>query len=318
MTDRCEAVFIPPSVISMSLQELADRLAATIHDPSGTDAEWSHHSDLSKVLRADFVRAGGAGQLVTRHPVAHVQVQPETQGAVVLVDDAARYLVESGSRFRITRHIQALPFAGLHPLQPVPWADVPHLVARAMYPESDDEELEALGYGGTHLETKQRLERAHQFGELVAQDPRTGRPLPFATGDAVVLAGDLCAFFTGSHTDKQPVPAAQPTQPVQPVEAASGYISPKRWAGHPERVLALMKVARERGQSAAAAAFDITRTRVQQVIDEYGEAAEAWRDAKGRHEPSHSQAGILLQESWHPQAKGGARGLHSKNANPHK
>lgn len=288
MIDRCEAVFIPPSVVAMSLQELADRLAEIIHDPSGTDAEWSRHSDLSKVLRADFVRAGGAGQLVTRHPVAHVQVQPETQGAVVLVDDAARYLVESGSRFRITRHIQALPFAGLHPLQPVPWADVPHLVARAMYPESDDEELEALGYGGTHLETKQRLERAHQFGELVAQDPRTGRPLPFATGDAVALAGDLCAFFTGSHTGQPPAP-----------QAAVGRKDPHApWTL--EELDALWQVRRDKGTSEAAKAFGISDGLVRQKLPGGRNSPKPSEQAKQANTRPKKAKSTAIWDAWKP------------------
>lgn len=216
-----KAIYIPHTVDVIPLDELASRLAATIHDPSGTDAEWSRHNDLTRVLKADFVRAGGAGQLVVRHPVAHVPVQPDTQGAVVLVDDAARYLAESGSRFRITRHIQALPFVGLHPLQPVPLADVPHMVARAMYPESDDEVMEVHGYGVTNFEVQSRIERAQMLGELTLINPTDGQPLPFSSPHACVAAGDLCDFFSGG-AEKQP-PAMAPAVPL-PV--------PVTWQGH--------------------------------------------------------------------------------------
>lgn len=215
------AIYIPHSIDVIALDELASRLAATIHDPNGTDAEWSHHSGLAKVLRADFVRAGGAGQLVIRHPVAHVPVQPDTQGAVVLVDDAACYLAESGSRFRITRHIQALPFVGLHPLQPVPLADVPHMVARAMYPESDDEVMEVHGYGATNFEVQSRIERAQMLGELTLINPTDGQPLPFSSPHACVAAGDLCDFFSGG-AEKQP-PAMAPAVPLP---------APVTWQGH--------------------------------------------------------------------------------------
>lgn len=216
-----KAIYIPHSIDVIALDELASRLAATIHDPGGTDAEWSHHSGLTKVLIADFVRAGGAGQLVIRHPVAHVPVQPDTQGAVVLVDDATRYLAESGSRFRITRHIQALPFVGLHPLQPVPLADVPHMVARAMYPESDDEVMEVHGYGATNFEVQSRIERAQMLGELTLINPTDGQPLPFSSPHACVAAGDLCDFFSGG-AEKQP-PAMAPAVPLP---------APVTWQGH--------------------------------------------------------------------------------------
>lgn len=216
-----KAIYIPHSIDVIPLDELASRLAATIHDPSGTDAEWSRHNDLTRVLKADFVRAGGAGQLVVRHPVAHVPVQPDTQGAVVLVDDAARYLAESGSRFRITRHIQALPFVGLHPLQPVPLADVPHMVARAMYPESDDEVMEVHGYGVTNFEVQSRIERAQMLGELTLINPTDGQPLPFSSPHACVAAGDLCDFFSGG-AEKQP-PAMAPAVPLP---------APVTWQGH--------------------------------------------------------------------------------------
>lgn len=205
-----KAIYIPHTVDVIPLDELASRLAATIHDPSGTDAEWSRHNDLTRVLKADFVRAGGAGQLVVRHPVAHVPVQPDTQGAVVLVDDAARYLAESGSRFRITRHIQALPFVGLHPLQPVPLADVPHMVARAMYPESDDEVMEVHGYGVTRFEVQSRIERAQMLGELTLINPTDGQPLPFSSPHACVAAGDLCDFFSCGAAKLPPSMALAP------------------------------------------------------------------------------------------------------------
>lgn len=216
-----KAIYIPHSIDVIPLDELASRLAATIHDPSGTDAEWSRHNDLTRVLKADFVRAGGAGQLVVRHPVAHVPVQPDTKGAVVLVDDAACYLAESGSRFRITRHIQALPFVGLHPLQPVPLADVPHMVARAMYPESDDEVMEVHGYGVTNFEVQSRIERAQMLGELTLINPTDGQPLPFSSPHACVAAGDLCDFFSGG-AEKQP-PAMDPAVPLP---------APVTWQGH--------------------------------------------------------------------------------------
>lgn len=216
-----KAIYIPHTVDVIPLDELASRLAATIHDPSGTDAEWSRHNDLTRVLKADFVRAGGAGQLVVRHPVAHVPVQPDTQGAVVLVDDATRYLAESGSRFRITRHIQALPFVGLHPLQPVPLADVPHMVARAMYPESDDEVMEVFGYGATNFEVKSRIERAQMLGELTLINPTDGQPLPFSSPHACVAAGDLCDFFSGGAEKQSPAMA-----PAVPLPA------PVTWQGH--------------------------------------------------------------------------------------
>ncbi len=294
MTNNCEAVYIPPSVVAMSLHELADRLAATIHDPSGTDAEWSHHSDLAKVLKADFMRAGGAGQLVIRHPVAHVPVQPDTQGAVVLVDDAARYLAESGSRFRITRHAEALPFVGLHPLHPVPWADVPHLVASAMHPETDDSE-ELQGYGIAHLVTKRRLESAAMFGELVARDPLTRQPVQTPISNAVALAGDLCAFFTGSHTEKPPAPLT--TQPAP--QAAVGRKDPHApWTL--EELDALWQVRRDKGTSEAAKAFGISDGLVRQKLPGGRNSPKPSEQAKQANTRPKKAKGTAIWDVWKP------------------
>lgn len=187
-----KAIYIPHSIDVIALDELASRLAATIHDLS-----------LAKVLRADFVRAGGAGQLVIRHPVAHVPVQPDTQGAVVLVDDAASYLAESGSRFRITRYAEALPFVGLHPEELVPLDDVPMLVANAIH----DPETESEWHGFKRLVIEKRIYEAANCGRLAMFDPLSHQRLSVRTTGACVTAGDLRDFFSGSPEKQPPVMA---------------------------------------------------------------------------------------------------------------
>lgn len=213
-----KAIYIPHSIDAIALDELASRLAATIHDPGGTDAEWSHHSGLTKVLIADFVRAGGAGQLVIRHPVAHVPVQPDTQGAAVLVDDAACYLAESGSRFRITRYAEALPFVGLHPDELVPLDDVPMLVANAMCdPETDSE-----WHGFKRLVIEKRIYEAANCGALAMLDQMTRQRLSIRATGACSTAGDLCDFFSGGAEKGPPALSPEPVKLPAPVT----------WQGH--------------------------------------------------------------------------------------
>ena len=216
-----KAIYIPHSIDVIALDELASRLAATIHDPGGTDAEWSHHSGLTKVLIADFVRAGGAGQLVIRHPVAHVPVQPDTQGAAVLVDDAACYLAESGSRFRITRYAEALPFVGLHPDELVPLDDVPMLVANAMCdPETDSE-----WHGFKRLVIEKRIYEAANCGALAMLDQMTRQRLSIRATGACSTAGDLCAFFCNPSAPAEKGPPALSPEPVK-------LPAPVTWQGH--------------------------------------------------------------------------------------
>lgn len=216
-----KAIYIPHSIDVIALDELASRLAATIHDPGGTDAEWSHHSGLTKVLIADFVRAGGAGQLVIRHPVAHVPVQPDTQGAAVLVDDAACYLAESGSRFRITRYAEALPFVGLHPDELVPLDDVPMLVANAMCdPETDSE-----WHGFKRLVIEKRIYEAANCGGLAMLDQMTRQRLSIRATGACSTAGDLCAFFCNPSAPAEKGPPALSPEPVK-------LPAPVTWQGH--------------------------------------------------------------------------------------
>ena len=211
MTFGRKAIFIPHSVDVMPLDELASRLASAIHAQEGeaqqasvtsnieSDALWCAHKKTSDVFRRGLIQACGAGQLLARDPVAHMQCHPDAKGAMLLVDDAMRYLAESGASVRITRRPETLAFVGLHHEEVVRWADVAHLVARAMHPETDDDEKEVNGYGLTRLVTVQRLERAQQFGELVVRDLRTRQPLPTPTSDACVTAGDLCNFFEGGR-----------------------------------------------------------------------------------------------------------------------
>ncbi|MDR3067710.1 MAG: hypothetical protein LBV05_19665 [Comamonas sp.] len=234
-----KAVFIPLTVGVMDLNELSSRLAATIYNPDGTDADWSLHHDLARFIHADLVQAGEAGQLVTRHPIAHSAVPASTSGAVALVADVANYLEASGSRFRITCCAETLPFIGRHPNELVPLNDVAHLVAQAMHPETDNDEEMVQGYGLTQCEIELRIDRAAVLGELKLVNPRGREALPFRTTDACVTAGDLCKFFgTPSQSSARAYPSSSSTmQGSGDCEDVSRYTSIEEKHRYEQRVL---------------------------------------------------------------------------------
>lgn len=213
-----KAIYIPHTVDVIPLDELASRLAAALFqlkEPSESatqdieaDAAWFVHAKAADRFRYGLIKACEAGQLTARDNVAHMQCSPEEKGALLLVDEAANYLATSGASVRITRHIEALPFIGLHPDELVPLDDVPMLVANAMHdPETDSE-----WHGLRRLVIEKRIYEAANFGGLVMLDHLTRQRLSIRSTGACVTAGDLSDFFSGGAEKLQPsmAPAPQP------------------------------------------------------------------------------------------------------------
>lgn len=220
-----KAIYIPHSVLAMPLDELASRLAAAVcslkdstegvaSDPVA-DAAWQTYVEGVQRLRRVLIAACERGELKSLEPMFHTPCSPDEAGAVVLVDEATRYLVTSGVKVRITRHPEALAFIGLHPDELVRLEDVAHLVARAMHPETDDDEEGVQGYGLTRCEIELRINRAAVLGELQLVNPRGRVALSFRSPDACVTAGDLCTFFGKGHKGmSKPAPEMLPEQVV--------------------------------------------------------------------------------------------------------
>lgn len=219
-----KAIYIPHSVLAMPLHELASRLAAAVcslkdstegatSDPAA-DAALHKYAEGVQRLRRVLIAACERGELRSLDPMFHTSCSPDEAGAVVLVDEAARYLATSAVKVRITRHPEALAFIGLHPDELVRLGDVAHLVAQAMHPETDDDEEGVRGYGLTRYETELRINRATVLGELQLVNPRAREALSFYSPDACVRAGDLCTFFGEGHEGAyKPAPEMLP-EPV--------------------------------------------------------------------------------------------------------
>lgn len=220
-----KAIYIPHSVLAMSLDELASRLAAAVcglkdstegdtSDPAA-DAAWHKYAEGVQRLRRVLTSACESDELQSLDPMFHTPCSPDEAGAVALVDEVARYLVIAGVRVRITRHPEALAFIGLHPDELVRLDDVPMLVASAMYdPETDSE-----WHGLQRLVTEKSIYSAASLGAFAMLDERGGPSLSVRTSGACATAGDLCKFFEGSRQSRD-TPVAQ-TLP-EPVE----------WNGH--------------------------------------------------------------------------------------
>lgn len=258
------AIYVPHTVAAMPLEELASRLAASVPDPDAADQE-SFAQSILDALGAEVQ----AGRIAARHPLTRLLVQPGTHGAVVLVDDAARFLRESGSAFRICRNPEALPFVAMPSAELVPLADVPHIVAQAMHPETDPDSGEIQAADLTFYAVKQRIDQAALFGELAMVNPADKTALSFVTPYACATAGDLCAFFgeTGSCTKNAPSSDAQICAP-QP-SAAGTYTSQTRWTPQAVQELA-ERVSKATRWADVTEHYSLTRTRLQEVLKKHG------------------------------------------------
>jgi hypothetical protein len=81
----------------------------------------------------------------------------------------------------------------------VVFGDLPHLMAKALWPDDEDPERTNWSYGGARVNLKDELPKAVQAGQLAIKDPLTFGPHTFPHGaaleSAVVLVPDLRDFL---------------------------------------------------------------------------------------------------------------------------
>ncbi|WP_139147000.1 hypothetical protein [Hydrogenophaga sp. PML113] len=115
-------------------------------------------------------------------------------------------------------------------MQFVPFEDLAHYIAEAIWRDQDDEV--GIGYGGARLNLEQELPRAVRDGVLKVRDPLTLGPHPFPVGNALnralVSVDDLQAFVAdrGLQVEVHAISDAGPLTP----SATSSSLAMKRKA----------------------------------------------------------------------------------------
>jgi hypothetical protein len=109
----------------------------------------------------------------------------------------------------------------------VKFIEIAKLVADAMHPGHDDDDLKALATAAATRSLKDELDRAAIHGVLPLKDPQTLAPCPIPLPMALVSVDDLLAYFKGRLTiaidavpsEAEAAPAqtmqSEPSKPVQ-------------------------------------------------------------------------------------------------------
>jgi hypothetical protein len=154
----------------------------------------------------------------------------------------------------------------------VKFIDLAKLVAGAMHPGHDHNDLIALATAAATRSLKDELDRAAIHGVLPLKDPQTLAPCPFPLPMALVSVDDLRAYFEGRLTiEVEAVPGG--CEPVQPeplkVEAPAVAIGSMRETGQPwtdTQLAELTAYRKQHGTKAAAAHFGIGESRIRQLL----------------------------------------------------
>jgi len=107
----------------------------------------------------------------------------------------------------------------------VKFSEIARLVAEAMHPGHDDDDLIALATAGAKRSLKDEIDRAAIHGVLPLKDPQTLAPCLFPLPMALVSVDALRAYFKGRLTiEVEAVPGeSAPVQPepVKPVQRSA-------------------------------------------------------------------------------------------------